>query len=108
MPYYYRDGKVIKKTKVPTEERVRLQREMENSEIVDQPILDTASVNSEPIDYQCLFEDGPATRQRFVNLQIVHLCEDHYFNSTLGRIVIQLRERNEYEPVLSNHQTSGS
>jgi hypothetical protein len=102
---FYRDGRLIRRLQVPQEELVRIQREMEvqGIETVDDDEDETAIVEPEPAPDECLVCGQPATRQRFANLQLLHLCEEHYFKCTLGYLVITLREKGQYEPVLPNN-----
>ena len=97
--FYYKNGRLTKRIKVPQEELVKLHREHE-VETVDATVDETDMVDSEPLENDCLMCGETATRTRFVNLQLVHVCEEHYFNCTLGQLVIKLRELKEYEPVL--------
>ena len=46
-------------------------------------------------DHPCLFCGKPGQAQRTVNLVTVDLCNDDYYNHTLGAIAAQLRERDK-------------
>lgn len=102
-PIFYGDGRRIKKSLVPKELLAKWN--------IDQPPVETVDATVEPIgivkperpSYQCLFEGDKATRTRSANLQVVHLCEYHYFTATLGQIVIRMREVQD-EPLLADQQ----
>lgn len=102
-PIFYRDGKRIKKKLVPKEKLAEWnidqpQPEVQTVDVTTEPI---GIVRPERVTYQCLFDGDNATRTRSANLQVVHLCENHYFTATLGQIVIKLRETQD-EPLLAN------
>jgi len=40
----------------------------------------------------CIFCDKPAVYTRFINLQTIVLCEEHYYSQTVGQIAHKLRE----------------
>jgi len=40
----------------------------------------------------CVFCGNPSETSRFVNLQTVNLCQEHYLNKTTGEIVEKLRK----------------
>jgi hypothetical protein len=95
---WYANGKLTRKVNVPKSELVKfvpVQR-------VDAPSPEPVMIKPERVVYDCLVCGKYASRTRFVNLQLVHLCDDHYFNCTLGALVIKLRERGQYEPVLAH------
>lgn len=48
-----------------------------------------------PAPNGCLFCGEPGTKRRFVNLQSVDLCDEHYYACSIGRIVQQLRENED-------------
>lgn len=102
--FFYRDGKLIRKAQVPKEELVKLQQELaaQGIETVDVNEPETAVLEPEHVEAECLICGEPANRRRFVNLQTVAVCETHYFETTLGKLVIALREKGQYEPVLPN------
>ena len=88
---YYKNGRLTKKESIPEDAAVRdLDFELET---VDATQGEQTTISSEANpEKTCVFEDGPGDFVRFVNGQYVNLCDDHYHNSTLGKIVQQIRE----------------
>jgi hypothetical protein len=98
-PFYYKNGRIIKKVLIPKEELLKLQPV---DETVDESGEQPVNVKPERVQHTCLMCGADATRQRFANLQVVTLCEDDYFHRSLGEIVMKMRSNNE--PVLPTQQ----
>jgi hypothetical protein len=71
---YMRDGKFISKDKVTTEEL---------NELYEQ---------TKPDPKACLFCGKHSKLTRFVNMQTLFLCEEHYHDKNIGQIAQKLRE----------------
>ena len=78
---YRKNGKLITKDDVPVEEIKRL----EDEEFPAEPVQVT--------DKSCLFCGAYSNWQRLVNGQSVYVCEEHYYNETIGKVAQKLRER---------------
>lgn len=95
---YYQGNKLVSKNSIP-EEAVIQDRDYELApQLVDARGIESANVNPEsPEETQgskeCLVCGEEATCTRFVNLQVVGLCQDHYHQLTLGEIVQAIREK---------------
>lgn len=104
-PIFYLNDRRIAKKKVPKEKlaewNIDQPEEVETVDVTTEPI---GIVKPERVSYVCLFDGDNATRTRSANLQIVHLCEYHYFTASLGQIVIKQREV-QNEPLLADQQT---
>lgn len=83
-PRYMKDGKFVK--------------------VSDVPLAMMGQLATGAKTRSCLFCGEPGTKQRLVTGQSVDLCEQHYYATNIGRIVQQLREKNNGE----EHQTNPS
>jgi hypothetical protein len=97
---YFKNGKMVKATDIPAEILSRLEDGVElqmgspteTDETVDQSEDNEAQLSQKELPKDCIFCGEPATRKRFVNLQIANLCETDYNNHTTGEIAAQIRE----------------
>lgn len=88
---YFLNGKLISKDFIPDGQVVK-----DMDEVVEQPgpaNLDTVELSNK----ECLWQDGPGDHMRFAAGRMVYLCEDHYIQMNLGKIVHRLQERAEQE-----------
>ena len=74
---YFKDGKLISKKNIPA-------NELEKLEVAEGP---------KPKTRVCLFCGSPARYVRVVNLQIVDLCEKHYYDKNVGQIAQELNRK---------------
>ena len=90
---YFKDGKLVSVKSIPSDILLKLDEQGKyDAEAPPQPI--------QRPERSCIFDGKPATKQRFVNLQTVYLCEDCYYDKTVGKITERLR-LNEKEEVTS-------
>jgi len=73
---YFKNGKMISVKDIPEEIIDKLPL---NGEYVEQEVI-------APTVRKCLFCDRDATESRFVDLQTIDLCEEHYYHKTIGEI----------------------
>lgn len=80
---YLKEGKFIKESRVPHEvmDKFQYSEEIEYDDVPDKR--------------RCVACDAPQSRQRYLNAEMVDLCEWHYQNMSLGRIAAQVRLLNE-------------
>lgn len=98
---YFKNGKMVSKTEIPAEILPRLESgvelqmgsPVENEELtVDQEQVDEAQSEQNELPKGCLFCGEEATRQRYVNQQIVVLCDKDYETHTTGELAEQIRK----------------
>lgn len=128
-PRYMKDGKHIKAADVPAEVINRLDKQITDAiaaqsvspvlplepPVVPDPPVEAAPVLPEAVEPEetptlakskvCIFCGEPRTKERFINLQTVELCDEHYYSETVGRIVAKLKEISDGE---DNEQIGGS
>lgn len=78
---YFKDGKMISVKDIP-------------EDIVDVLPLGGEYVEKEvvaPTIRKCLFCERDASESRFVNLRTIDLCEEHYYDTTIGEISQKLQ-----------------
>lgn len=73
---YIKDGRLVAKKDIPEDELIKLEGLPE----------------SPTTDKNCLFCEVAATHARTVNLQMVALCERHYYSENIGSIAAKLKE----------------
>lgn len=76
-----KDGRLVKKADVPADELERLSK----GNVIEQP------TKTEQPDKSCLFCGVHSRYSRFVDLQTVYLCDDHYYSENVGKIANKLR-----------------
>lgn len=76
---YLKEGKFIKESRVPHEVMDKFQYTPE------------IAYDDLPDKERCVFCEAPQSRQRYLNSEMVDLCEYHYQNMSLGRIAAQVR-----------------
>lgn len=74
---YMKDNRFIKADDVP-------------QEIKDK--LETKTAAAEAPSKTCIFCGEAATESRFIQLQTIALCNDHFYSRTVGQIVQKLKE----------------
>lgn len=84
---FVKDKALIKKTEVPA----NIYDQLINADIGT--VIDDAEVKvvEAPLKL-CIFCKQPTKLTRFVNLQTVYLCEEHYHDKTIGQVAQQIRE----------------
>lgn len=78
---YWKDGKFVKKSDVPSDVYQQLENNPEYEVRADKP---------------CLFCGEPGTKQRYINMLMIDLCDEHYFNTNIGQTAQKLREGEDY------------
>lgn len=76
---YMRDGKLVKKAEVPDN---ILNNESETFE----------EETIQKVEKKCIFCGAHSNLQRFVNMQTVVVCDEHYYSETMGRVAQKLKE----------------
>lgn len=94
---YFKNGKMTSPSEIPQSILNQLTPDTEIS--VDSPAPKQMGVKdkeepAKPASKEpCVFECGkPATRRRFLNMQIIRLCDEDYEGHTTGEIVAQSRK----------------
>lgn len=77
---YTKNGLMTKESRIPHEV-------MEKFEYTP-----TFEYDESPEKRRCIFCDAPQSRQRYLNSELIDLCEWHYQNARLGQIAAQVRE----------------
>lgn len=75
---YMKDGKFVKYDSVPQEIKDKLETNNAAATLLDPK--------------KCLFCDEPATETRYVNMQTIALCSEHFYSMNIGHIVMKLKE----------------
>lgn len=83
---YFRDGKLVSKTTIPANVFAQLKPD---EEFDDEGIVPEAPVKT------CIFCDAPTKISRLVNLQTVYICEEHYYDKTIGQIAQHLNKETQ-------------
>ncbi len=90
---YMKNGKFVKADLVPEEVVMQLKEHKQTMVVSDGPaVIDDGS---NPIPYrECLFCGQFGTCTRFINLQTIYLCEEHYYDMdiTVGKIAEKVRK----------------
>lgn len=81
---YFHNGKMISQKDVPEEVMAKL--------LFSDQIEETMIAPPEP-DKVCIVCGEHGDKTRFVNLQTVVLCEEHYYSMTMGKIVQHMKEK---------------
>lgn len=76
---YTKNNKMTKESRIPQEVMERF------------TYTDAVEYDDAPERRRCIFCDAPQSRQRFLNNEMVDLCEYHYQNKNLGTIAAQVR-----------------
>jgi hypothetical protein len=80
---YTKDEKMIAKKEIPANIFELLQTQDE---------VDDTNLSLEQPWKECIFCSERATKSRFVRLQTVDLCNEHYFSMNVGKIAQKLNE----------------
>lgn len=95
---YLKDKLPVKKTDIPANIFAELTAGKE--------AVDDSVVQPQATVKFCVFCKAPCTLTRFVNMQTVYMCEQHYHDKTIGQVVQQLRENNYGSKTSENEETS--
>jgi hypothetical protein len=89
---WYKNGKRVARKEVPLKEKIRAKKEIDQS-----PLMRSTTDSTEPseIDKKCIVCGAFPQFTRFYNGQIWEVCEDCYYNKTLGQIAEAVRKKNE-------------
>jgi hypothetical protein len=94
---YMKDGKFIKGELVPDNIKAVLQPGMVVSDsvegVIPQQTVANWTPNNTDLDRVCLICGQPKERQRFVNMHMVALCDEHYQTMSLGKIAQHLNAK---------------
>lgn len=82
---WYKDGKRVTRKEVPLREKLRAKKEIERTDI-------GAPIEESPLK-KCIICESFPNFTRFYNGKIVEVCEDCYYNKTLGQIAEAIRKR---------------
>jgi len=82
---YWRDSRICSPSRVPHDVREKLE------------YADEIKYDEEPDRRRCIFCWAPQHRQRYLNQQLVDLCEWHYQNMSLGKVAQQVAYLKEKE-----------
>lgn len=84
---YRRDKCWIKKDKIPGNILPLLK-------VGGPPISDDNLKIESPL-HPCVFCKAFTKTSRFINLQTIYICEEHYYSKTTGQIIQQVREQDD-------------
>lgn len=79
-------GKFVKKSNIPPDVLIKLQVGMS---------VDVTPVEKVPLT--CIFCGLGTKITRFLNLQSIPICEEHYYSTNVGQVIQQLRKVQESE-----------
>lgn len=79
---YMRDGKLIGESKVPSHILKILSNIPEYDDAVPEPVVSN----------KCVFCGETTKLTRFLNLQTIPICDEHYHSKTVGETVKQYKE----------------
>jgi hypothetical protein len=82
---YWKDKKLCSLGKIPNDVQEKLM------------YAEKIEYDDEPLRRRCIFCYAPQHRQRYLNQQLVDLCEYHYQNMSLGKIAQQVAYLKEKE-----------
>lgn len=80
---YMKDKKFTSKSSIPA----NVLRQLKPNNEVDDEGMDLEAPLKE-----CIFCQAPTKMYRFINLQTIYICEEHYYDKTTGQIVQQLNK----------------
>jgi len=80
---YMRDGKLIAKDKVPLD----IVEKLNESNIVNEDVEIKETSGKE-----CIFCGNYAKYSKFINMQTIAICVDHYHSKSTGQIVQKINE----------------
>lgn len=83
---YQKDGRTVKSDTVPPEVVAGLEHTnpLDDTNIPEAPIP--------VVDKSCVFCGMGSRMTRLVNMQTVYICDQHYYDKTIGKIAERLRE----------------
>lgn len=81
---YKLGSKYIKKDKVPA----NILRQL----TIGGPAISDEDIKLEAPLKHCIFCNEMTKTSRFINMQTIYLCDEHYHSMTTGQVVQQLRE----------------
>lgn len=84
---YMANGRLISEGKVPS----HVLKVLENVPTFDD------NIEKEKVVKVCIFCGVETKLSRFIRLQTIPICEEHYYSESTGRIVQQLRNQNAQE-----------
>lgn len=84
---YMFKGKLVKTASVPRDVIIKLN--------VGMPSVDVAPIEKVPLT--CIFCGMGTKITRFLNLQSIPICEEHYYSKNVGQIVHKFNEVHEHE-----------
>jgi len=76
---YMLDGRMVKAVSVPEDIMARLH----------------TTPTEATSDRLCVFCGAPSKYSRLVNLQTVYICNEHYYDKTIGQVAEQIRKNYE-------------
>lgn len=71
-------------------------------------VVDDSNLPASAPVRECIFCGELATRSKFVDLQTLALCDEHYFNKTTGEIVQQLRSLSDEDQTTGQGNSESS
>lgn len=77
---YMKEGRFVKKDSIPADILIKLDVGMKVEEAIA------------PTENKCIFCNMPTKEFRLLNSQPAYLCEEHYYEKTLGEVAKQVRE----------------
>lgn len=80
---YMLDGRLVKKSSIPADVLIKLNVGME---VDEKPV--------EKKELTCIFCDAPTRITRFLNMQSIAVCEEHYYSKNVGQTVQRLNQIN--------------
>lgn len=87
---YLYNNRLVKKESVP----VSVLEQLETQDTVPEPVTETVTQEIQPeVDKSCIFCGQHSTSSRFINLQTIFICEEHYYTTNVGQIAQKMRER---------------
>lgn len=85
---YRKDNKLISVRDVPADELMRLNKDQ--SEVP--PETPVQRPDPESRDKNCIFCGEHTTWAKFIDLQTIPICQQHYYSESTGKIVQKMRE----------------
>lgn len=83
---YMLNGKFVKKSSIPQDVLIKLNVGME---------VDEKPVEKQPLE--CIFCGAPTKIVRFLNMQTIAVCEEHYYSKNVGQTVQRFNEVHKHE-----------
>lgn len=95
---WYKDGKRVARKEVPLKEKIRAKKEIDSESSEDHDCHNSQEDGCEACntmkEKQCILCGAYPNFTRFYNNQIWEVCEDCYYNKTLGQIAEAVRRKN--------------